>query len=102
MAFDSPDVPELETPDDKVLGSYISTEKSVENDADDDVSFRGLEFLITLWVYPLIYSVITEGRTATEINDDPGATSAAQCQPVAFPPLQFLPDDSSRATQSSM
>ena len=99
MALDSPDTPELETPDDKVPESYVSTEKSVESDADDNASLRGPEFLITpfpLWEHPPTHSVTTEGRTATEISDD------AQCQPVAFPPLQFLPDDSNRAIQGSM
>ena len=99
MALDSPDTPELETPDDKVPESYVSMEKSVESDADDDASLCGPEFLITpfpLWEHPPTHSVTTEGRTATEINDD------AQCQPVAFPPLQFLPDDRSGAIQSSM
>ena len=76
-----------------------STEKSVDSDADDDVSFRGLEFLITLWEHPHIYSVATKDHTATEINDDAG-TSAAQRQSVA--PLQFLLDDNSRAIHSSM
>jgi len=107
MALDSPDTPELETPDDKVPESYVSAEKSVESSDDADdlslLSLRGSEFLITpfpLWEHPPIYSVTTNGHTATEINDDAGATF--QCQPVAFPPTQSLPDDSSRAIQSSM